>query len=266
MSCSPPRSGLSTYRDIIDEALRIVSSAAKDHILLRVMGALAVNIHCPVYGNMLEKMERVPTDIDFASYARFKDKLANFLPALGYTTDTRLMRFPSYAEGNRQVYHGKTTVDIFFDGLNMCHTIDWSKRLDLDDPTIPLADIVLEKLQIVQINPKDVKDLIVLFLEHEIGNTDRDTVNKKYISELLCKDWGFYYTATTNLQKIAGSVDKYISLPDHELDKVLKRIEGLLQMIEKEPKSLAWKMRSRVGTKKQWYQDVEEMRESRKIE
>ncbi len=257
---------MSTYRDIIDEALRIVRSAGQDDILLRVMGALAVNIHCPTYGNLLEKMEGVPTDIDFASYTRFKDKLTRLLPMLGYTTDIRLMRFPSYAEGNRHVYHGKTTVDIFFDGLNMCHSIDWRKRLDLDDPTIPLADIVLEKLQIVQINSKDIKDLIVLFLEHEIDNTDRDTVNGKYISELLSRDWGFYYTATTNLEKIAGSVDKYVSLPDYERDKVLKRIKELLLIIEKERKSLAWKMRSRVGAKKQWYQDVEEMRGSAKIE
>ena len=34
---------------------------------------------------------------------------------------------------------------------------------------------------------------------------------------------------------------------------------GSLAIIEKEPKSVGWKLRARVGTKKQWYNDVEEV-------
>jgi len=67
------------------------------------MGALAVRCHCPKYGHYHEKMERAPTDIDFASYSKFKDELTKFLQGIGYTTDQLQMSYPSYAEGNRYI-------------------------------------------------------------------------------------------------------------------------------------------------------------------
>jgi hypothetical protein len=148
----------------------------------------------------------------------------------------------------------------------MCHTIDWRKRLEVDSPTIPLADIVLEKLQIVEINPKDIKDLILLFLEHDVGAVDKEIINGEYISGLLSKDWGFYYTSTMNLNKTLSLMKQYIQLPEEEEKIVRERVQKLIDMIEKQPKSMGWKMRSRVGTKQKWYMEVEEDRGVLKIE
>jgi len=148
----------------------------------------------------------------------------------------------------------------------MCHRIDWTKRLEVDKPTIPLADIVLEKLQIVEINPKDIKDLIILFLEHDVANEDNETINGKYVAELLSKDWGFWYTSTMNLNKLLTLMNEYIQLPEDESKLVKDRVNKLLTMIENQPKSMGWKMRSRVGTKQKWYMEVEEDRGTIKIE
>jgi len=177
-----------------------------------------------------------------------------------------MMSFPSYAEGKRYMYFGKVHVDVFFDELRMCHRIDWIKRLEVDKPTIPLADIVLEKLQIVEINPKDIKDLIILFLEHDVANADNETINGKYIAELLSKDWGFWYTSTMNLNKVLTLMNEYIQLPEDESKRVKERVNKLLTMIENQPKSMGWKMRSRMGTKQKWYMEVEEDRGTIKIE
>jgi hypothetical protein len=255
-----------SFREFVGEALKIVKGADAEGIPLRLMGALAVSYHCPKYRHYHEAMDRTPTDIDFASYSKFKNKLTEYLQTLGYKTDSMMMSYPSYAEGKRYMYVGKVHVDVFFDELKMCHRIDWSKRLEADDPTIPLADIVLEKLQIVEINPKDIKDLIILFLEHDVGETDKETLNGAYIADLLSKEWGFYYTATTNLGKVVSLIDEYIKLPDDEKDTVKKRVEKLLNMIESRPKTMGWKMRSRVGTKQKWYTEVEEDRGALKIE
>jgi hypothetical protein len=247
-----------SFQEFVAEAVKIAKGAEEQAIVLRLMGALAVSYHCPKYSHFHEKMERTPTDIDFASHSKFKGKLTAYLQGLGYTTDTRMMSLPSYAEGKRYIYHGKTQVDVFFDGLRMCHAIDWSKRLTVDDPTIPLADIVLEKLQIVEINPKDIKDLILLFLEHDVGDTDKETINGKYIAELFSKDWGFYYTSTTNLNKTMTLMGEYIKLSEDEAKTVRERVDKLLSMIEHQPKSMGWKMRSRIGTKQKWYTEVSE--------
>jgi len=255
-----------SFHEFVEEAVKIVKGAEEQGITLRIMGALAVSYHCPKYAHFHEKMNRTPTDIDFASYSNFKEKLTGFLQRLGYKTDTMLMSLPSYAEGKRYIYQGKTQVDVFFDELRMCHIVSWKNRLEVDTPTIPLADIVLEKLQIVKINPKDIKDLIIIFLEHDVGNTDKETVNGEYIAELLSKDWGFYYTSTTNLKKLVSLMDDYVSLPEDEKKKVTERVNKLLEMIEKQPKSMGWKMRSRIGTKQRWYTEVEDNPQFVKVE
>jgi len=256
----------SSFAEFVDEGVKIVNNAEEQKITLRLMGALAVSHHCPKYRHLHEKMDRVPTDIDFASISKQKEQLTSFLKNLGYNVNQQMMSFPSYAEGKRYMYFGKVHVDVFFDELKMCHRIDWSKRLEVDKPTIPLADIVLEKLQIVEINPKDIKDLIILFLEHEVASADNETINGKYIAELLSKDWGFWYTSTMNLNKLLNLMNEYIQLPEDENKLVRDRVNKLLTMIENQPKSMGWKMRSRVGTKQKWYMEVEEDRGTIKIE
>jgi hypothetical protein len=257
---------LSSFQEFVNEGVKIVNGAQEHKITLRLMGALAVNQHCPKYRHLHEKMDRVPTDIDFASLSKHKEKLTSFLGGLGYTVDAQLMNYPTYAEGKRYMYTGEVHVDVFFDELKMCHRIDWSKRLEVDSPTIPLADIVLEKLQIVEINPKDIKDLIILFLEHDVDSTDNETINGKYIAELLSKDWGFWYTSTMNLNKLLNLMKEYIQLPDDDDKMVRDRVNKLLGMVENQPKAMGWKMRSRVGTKQKWYTEVEEDRGVLKIE
>jgi len=247
-----------SFQELVGKAVKIIRAAEDQGIVLRLMGALAVNYHCPKYAHYHEKADRTPTDIDFASRSKFKGKLTTFLQGLGYKIDPMMMSLPSYAEGKRHIYFGETQIDVFFDELRMCHTIDWSKRLEVDNPTIPLADIALEKLQIVEINPKDIKDLVLLFLEHDVGDTDKETINGRYIAGLFSKDWGFYYTSTTNLNKVKRLIDQYVSLPEDEAKTVRERVDKLLSMIENQTKSMGWKMRSRIGTKQKWYMEVGE--------
>ena len=143
----------------------------------------------------------------------------------------------------------------------MCHKIDFRKRLLIDYPTISLADLLLEKLQIVEINEKDVKDVIVLLSDHKIGDKDeKETINIEYIADLLSKDWGFYYTVTTNLNKIKKLVDSYTQvLTQNKVEDVKNKIDITLDRIEKKPKSMGWKMRAKIGTKTKWYKEVEEI-------
>src|SRR5207237_5396907 len=95
-------------------------------------------------------------------------------------------------------------VDIFMDELYYCHRIAFGGRLHVDSHTIPLAELLLEKMQIVELNEKDVKDTIVLLLEHDIGDGDDETVNGRLIADVLSDDWGFYHTVNMNLDRVVG--------------------------------------------------------------
>lgn len=243
--------------DFVDEAWRVVDSAKNRGLTLRVLGALAFRIHCPQWAPLHVAMGRVITDIDFIACDDRRKAVIEFLKDLGYimTRDQlRLMRLY-----RRYILDDPTHnrhIDVFFDRLDYCHTIELKDRLEIDYPTISLADLMLEKLQIVELNEKDVIDVIVLLREHEVGDGDEETVNSGYISELLAMDWGFYYTATTNLKKIQEYLHDHKTMMEIDKKIVGANINQLCEHIEETPKPKKWRMRAKVGTKRKWYKDV----------
>jgi hypothetical protein len=150
-------------------------------------------------------------------------------------------------------------VDIFFDKLEMNHNISFDGRLKIEELTIPLVDMLLEKMQIVHINEKDVIDTIMLFREHSVGDVAPETIDAKYLADVLCNDWGFYYTVVTNLKKIEDRLTAYPELTEEDRADVSHKIKNLLNIIESKPKGLAWKLRAKVGAKSKWYKDVEDI-------
>jgi len=153
----------------------------------------------------------------------------------------------------------KLIVDLFFDKLSYNHVIDLHGRLEQDPLTIPLADILLEKTQIVQINEKDVKDMILLLREHPVGQGDNEVISVSRICDVLSNDWGFYYTVTTNLDRISQYANELTDLEESDKMDVLSKLTQIKTAIESSPKRLSWRMRARVGPKKKWYADVEEL-------
>lgn len=247
---------------MIPNAVEIVKKAEEASVTIRVMGAAAVAIHCTQNAHLLDKMGRKLSDLDFVALSsKFKEVRQVFEKA-GYTA-ARVGYGVSIAEhGKRMILDspGKAfRADVFFDRLEMCHTIDFTKRLNADCPTIPLAELLLEKTQIVKMNEKDIIDVIVLLTEHDVGHGDRETVNSDHISSILSKDWGFCYTVTTNLRNLKERVARYPALSDEAGEPVRSRIDSLVTRIQEEPKSLAWKARARIGPTKKWYNDVEEV-------
>jgi hypothetical protein len=250
--------------NFLEEAKRIVVEAEKRGVTLRVMGAVAVAIHSPKYSSLFKALKRDLTDLDFMALKKQKNAVFNVLKDLGYTMDRSSQYIMTisqrYILNNPQGLH----VDVFFDKLDMCHTIDFTNRLNVDSPTIPLAELLLEKTQIVRINEKDVKDCLILILEHEITDND-EGINARYISKLLAEDWGFYYTVTSNLKKIRDLVEKYPAFKTGDAQDVRQKIDKLLAAIENEPKTMKWKIRAKIGPKQKWYKEVEEVYEKERI-
>jgi Icc-related predicted phosphoesterase len=243
----------------IDEALRLIELGEKEGLIFRLMGAIAVKLHCPKYEHLYREMERRLTDIDYATYGKYRKAVGEFFKRLGYTPNEQVIAF--YGK-QRHIYWSEKNqwqVDLFFDELDMCHKVDFRGRLEIDKPTITLADIMLEKMQIVRINEKDVKDTIIMLLEHGIGDTDDDEINGAYIADVLHSDWGYYHTVTTNIKKVSDFTERYDSLSAEERDKVRNEARELLARIERAKKSAKWKLRSRLGTKVKWYKEVEEV-------
>jgi hypothetical protein len=244
------------FQSLLEEAKTIITDLSERKIPIRIIGALAFYHQCPSHRELYDLMARVPTDIDFIAYSKNRGDVTKYLEARSYEG---LHRLNVLYGMRRQIFKHKETglyIDVFYDVLDMCHKVEFRNRLGLDPLTVSLADLVLEKAQIVQINEKDIKDCILLFLEHDLSEKEETCINAGYIADVLSRDWGYYYTVTTNLRKVKDFLLQYDWIPPNGENRVMDRVDRLLQFIESKPKSSKWKMRAKIGTKRQWYQDV----------
>lgn len=251
------------HLEFIDEALSMVRDAEAQGIQLRILGSIAYRLQCPQNLHLFDGMARVLTDVDFAAVKSQNEKIRAFMVARGYEPDNGVY---VASEGSRHIYlhpQTKLNVDVFADELYFCHRIPFAGRLQIDSPTISTTDLLLEKMQIVEINLKDFKDTLVLMLEHPLG-TSRDSnkhIDVGYILDIMCNDWGFYHTFTTNLRRVPDFIREFPAISDEQAAVIRARIADLLDRIERAPKSMKWKMRSKVGTRVIWYQEVSEKSE-----
>jgi hypothetical protein len=246
----------------VEEAKECVQAAAEEGLLLRVMGGLAIFLHSQERRELWTKLARlgkkVFTDIDYVAYGKHRVKMIGFFQRRGFALNQKLL----YHYGKtRQIYYGQKIpiVEVFFyDRMHFNHPISFRGRLELDRPTFPLAELVLQKLQMVQMNEKDIKDAIILLAAHELGGDDENRINRSRLAEVLSKDWGFYHTATQNLGKIRSALDSYSAIEAADRKLVGERVTELLGYLEEEPKSLKWKSRAMIGTKVKWYNEVDD--------
>ncbi len=228
-------------------------------VLLRLLGAVAFYMHCPKYGSIQERANRHFTDLDFAAYFRQYETVRALLASLRFQEDREVAVV--YARQRLVFDHVDLPlhVDIFFDKLDFCHPIPWTGRLERDSPTIPLAELLLEKMQIVKLNEKDVIDTLMLLREHSPGDADADTINSAQIASLCSRDWGLWRTVTRNLHKVSQLAESYPWLEKDGCEAVREHITQLLAVISAAPKTLAWKARSTVGDRMKWYKEIDEI-------
>jgi len=258
-------SGIIPSQVFLDEARKIVEEGAKQGLILRALGGVGIRLHSLEHADFAERLGRLGagvqefTDLDFMAYRRQRDQMKGFFERLGYGKRRATL---STAASERQIYFhpkGWFHVDVFFDKLLVAnHPLDFRGRLELENLTVALTDLLLEKLQIISFSDKDLKDSLTLLVAHDIGTKDeKEIINANHVAALLSKDWGFWYTVTTNLSGIRDKVAAANALTAQEKEKITAKLNEILDYIDKEPKTAGWKMRSVVGAKKRWYQPVE---------
>jgi hypothetical protein len=246
-------------QEFLDHAFRIVEQGQEQGATLRLLGAVAFRIHCPVYGSFQSKANRHFTDLDFAAYFKDNAPIRDLFEELGFEEDREVAVV--YARQRLVFEHSKSSlhIDVFFDKLDFCHPIPWAKRLEVDSPTIPLAELLLEKMQIFALNEKDVIDSLMLLREHSLNSGDADTINTTRIAELCAQDWGLWRTVTMNLRKVSELSSQYAWLEEQDRQVICKRIDDLLRVIDSQPKNTKWNIRNKIGDRVKWYKEVHEV-------
>ncbi len=239
---------------ISDEAKRVLDEAKERGIILRLFGGVAVRYHCPSATH--RSLQRSYPDLDFFGRGKQGREIRKLFLDLGYEPN---QRFNALHGATRLIFEdGKNqrVVDIFLDVFRMCHTLHLGDRLTLDDYTIPISDLLLTKLQVVETNEKDIRDLIAILKDHDvidhIASGDKEVIDTGYIASLCADDWGLCKTISLTMKKLLTFLPKYEL--EAEAKQILEaRITKILNAIDTVPKSLRWKLRDKVGERKRWY-------------
>ena len=267
MATEPTQGMLAARQDMIDEARRIIDAARSRGIVLRLFGGLAVRAHC----ELLYVCERDYSDIDLIGLRKQSRDIPGLFAELGFKENIHVRM----ATGNQQLQfykkcdhpdaelhffiHPDDHVDVFLDRFHMDHEVPLEQRLEIEDYTISLSDVLLTKLQAFRMDEKDERDVISLLGQSPLGETDdRGALNAAYIARLCAGEWGLYHDVLAGIghtrEVLAGRDD----LDAGMAQRVAAALDRLEAAIEAEPKSTKWKLRAKVGTRKQWHDLVEE--------
>ncbi len=243
--------------ELVSEMNRLITAAREHQIHLRAFGGLAIYEHSR---NDPRLFHRESPDVDFMVPRKEWRKLESFFQEMGYSPHKQ---FNLLNGSQRQIYYNKLTghrIDILVGDFEMCHKLPLNGRFKMHPVTIPLAELFLSKLQIVQLNRKDAFDIISLLLNNDLGDEQDGKIGLERIARLCANNWGLYKTTSINLQRVQDLLlaeDLGLGEVEHEL--VLQRIQKIKSVLESKPKSIAWRMRSILGTRVRWYAEVEEV-------
>jgi hypothetical protein len=254
-----PEDIVGTAVDPLVEARDLVEGASAAKVPLRLIGGLAVRLLCPDFPPRLRRDQ----DIDFACLSKERKHVMAYLEERGCEPDKRFNNL----NGDRQMYFNAPSgrpIDVMVDRLTMCHSLDFRPNFSLLPFTLDVVDLLLTKLQIVEMNEKDARDIFHLLSAFEVSGDDPGQLGPVIDRDRFCKvvgsDWGWWRTVTGNLSKLPLLASDHPDLlPPGARHDPLHTAQRLLDLADATPKSLQWKVRSKVGEKVRWYEVPEEV-------
>jgi hypothetical protein len=241
---------------ILDEARRLAGAAYEQDLPLRLVGGLAVRIR--VDETFHPGLSREYKDIDFVTLKGRGKQVVRFLEEMGYEPQAQ---FNAMNGHERLLFHdlvNRRQLDVFVGAFRMCHEIPITDRITHDPMTLPLAELLLTKLQIVSMNEKDLRDIVAILHHHDVGDDDGDTINANRVAKLCAEDWGLWRTCKMNFDRVREGLASY-DIAEEERATINQRLDRLWDRIEAEPKSRGWRLRDRIGDRKRWYDEPEEV-------
>src|SRR5205085_1523094 len=242
--------------DILAEANRLLAAAHEANVPVRLIGGIAVRLHIPT--DETPVLQREYKDIDLVTLKGKSNVVKEFMTSMGYEGD----RMFNATNGARRLLFydvpNSRQVDIFVGSFDMCHDIPITERISLATHGIPLAELLLTKMQIVELNAKDHTDIVTMLYHHDVASDDIERINADRVAELCASDWGLWRTMKMNVERVQAALATSGMSEDAQA-LVMKRLDDLWQRVEAEPKSTKWKLRNRVGDKVRWYEEPEEV-------
>jgi len=236
-----------------DEAQSIIHASRKQNVILQATGDTAIRLCCPNASNMALKLE--DQVLDLVGRDRQATQIKRILTELGYSPD-RTFNVLHGAQRLRLIHPEKRLgVEVYLNELNMYHKLNLTESLSIDTDTIPMADLLLWKLQYVEADEDTLKSIYAILNDHDLGGPGEvEKINTLRIIDLCSSDWGWFKTVTLNLGKCINWAESQLGESDSIF---LERARRLMMMINEAPKSGGWQVRARIGENLRWYETPE---------
>jgi hypothetical protein len=239
---------------LIDEGQDLVAEAEQSGIVVRLMGGVGIRLllgdrFAPAY-------ERPYRDLDILVRRRQRRDVEHLLAGRGWEPASA---FNALSGARRLLFEdpeSEAQVDVFVESFEMCHSLPLADGLGRPGPTLPATDLLMSKLQIVQLNAKDRSDCYAILQSCVIGDGDHRALEPGRIAQLTSSDWGLHHTFELNFQRL---LEGLTSAPAADAATITATIDALAQAMEHAAKSRGWKLRARMGERKRWYEEPEEV-------
>lgn len=243
--------------DIEQEAIRLIDGLTARSCTARLIGGLAIaeHRHATIPGTLMRTYGDIDVVIPPGRSTGFRDAMEE----LGYEPNKR---FNNLRGDRRMLFYDTPNgrqVDVFVGRFDMCHGVELSDRLDTGTRTLHPTDLLLTKLQVVEINRKDLLDAVTLVLTHDVvtGTDGADAIELDRLVAVTAADWGWFTTLTDNLDAMPALAGELLDAAGART--VADRVDTVREALQNAPKSLRWKARAKVGRKVKWYELPEEV-------
>ncbi|HWE12226.1 MAG TPA: hypothetical protein VG365_01875 [Solirubrobacteraceae bacterium] len=236
------------------EGHELYAAAAERQIDLRLMGGVGIRL---LIGDTIPRLyDRPYRDLDIIVRRRQRRDVETLLSDRSWEPATA---FNALSGGRRLLFHDPASdaqVDVFVETFEMCHTLPLADGLNRPGPSLPATDLLMSKLQIVELNAKDRNDCYALLERCDVADGDHRALEPSRIAGLTSVDWGLHHTFELNFQRLREGLK---SVPEADAARITAVLDALAAAIEQAPKGRGWKLRARIGERKRWYEEPEEV-------
>ncbi len=229
--------------------------ADRQGLAARLLGGVGIRLRL---GQRFDPaFDRPLRDIDLLVRRRDSRKLEALIADRGWEP---ARSFNALNGSRRLLFHeagGDAQIDVFVDAFEMCHSLPVADSVREPGPSLPATDLLMTKLQIVQLNEKDRDDCYALLRGSAVDAGDPDAIDLTRIARLTSEDWGLYHTFERNLARLSGDSE---TTPSEAAQVIISVIKAVAIAMEGAPKSRRWRLRARIGERKPWYDEPEEVR------
>jgi len=239
-----------------------MNEARAKGLTLRLLGGIAIALTCREVIARNAALDRDYNDIDLTGYSNQRQEIERFLISKGFQP---AREFNFLFGGRRLMFFrnaDRVKVDIFLDRFQMCHSIDLRFGLERNETIIGKGNLLLTKLQVVELAERDVQDLLALLISvndsiihHQEDNLETEL--RETISRACGNDWGLWKTSSLTVAKLSTST-LLTNLVKSDSDSAVHCLDLIKSFLDQATKSFLWKLRNVLGERIKWYELPEE--------